>query len=210
MDKKEEHYFNEYSNSSVKFYSISVSLRRHLYIFKTASGVFSYRKLDLGTKVLIENMNITKNKQYLLDLGCGYGAIGIVLAYESPKSIVYLTDINRRALWCAKQNVQINLPREKGRIKILYGKNFEPFKDKGIQFDGIYMNPPVRLGRKQFLKLFEELPSFLKKKGNFQFVLRKRMGSEYVYNYLIEAFSEQQIEIVCKRSGYWVFNYIQE
>jgi 16S rRNA (guanine1207-N2)-methyltransferase len=209
MDKKEDHYFKEYSNSSVKFYSVSVSLRRHLYIFKTTSGIFSYKKLDLGTKVLIENMFIPKNEQILLDLGCGYGTIGIVLAYESPKSKIYLTDTNRRALWCAKQNIQFNLPQEKGRIKILFGKDFEPFKDKGIQFDGIYMNPPVRLGRKQFLKLFEDLPQFLKKKGNFQFVLRKKMGSEYVYNYLIDAFSEQQIKIICKRSGYWVFNYIQ-
>ena len=210
MDKKEDHYFNEYSDSSIKFYSISVSLRRHLYIFKTTLGIFSYKKLDLGTKVLIENMYIPKNKQILLDLGCGYGAIGIVLAYESPKSEIYLADINRRALWCAKQNVQFNLPREKGRIKILFGKGFEPFKNKGIQFDGMYMNPPVRLGRKQFLNLFEDLPHFLKKKGNFQFVLRKKMGSEYVYNYLRQAFSEQQIKIICKKSGYWVFNYIQD
>jgi len=210
MDQKNEHYFSEFSNSTVKFYTVSVSLRKHLYLFKATTGVFSYKKLDLGTRVLIENMIIPKNHVTLLDLGCGYGAIGIVLAYQSPKSIVYLTDINKRALWCTKQNIQINLPQEKSRIKVFYGKNFEPFNSKGIKFDGIYMNPPMRLGRKQFFKLFEDLPSYLKKKGTFQFVVRKKMGAEYIYNYLIEAFSNQQIAIICKRSGYWVFNYIQD
>jgi len=210
MDQKDEHYFNEFSNSEVKFYTVSASLRKHLYLFKTATGIFSYKKLDLGTRVLIENMIIVKNANSFLDLGCGYGAIGLVLAYESPESMVYLTDINRRALWCTKQNIQVNLPLEKDRIKVLYGKYFEPFNSKDVQFDAIYMNPPLRLGRKHFLRLFEELPIYLKKDGSFQFVIRRKMGAEYVYNYLIEAFTKQNIEIICKRSGYWVFNYLQD
>ena len=209
MDHKNDHYFDEFSNSRVKFYTVSVSLRKHLYLFKTTTGIFSYKKLDLGTRILIENMIIPKEKLTLLDLGCGYGAIGIVLAYQSPRSTVYLTDINRRALWCTKKNIQINLPQEKSRIKVFHGKNFEPFKSKGIRFDGIYMNPPMRLGRKPFFKLFEELPTYLNKKGTFQFVIRKKMGAEYVYKYLTEMYSRQQITIICKRSGYWVFNYIQ-
>ena len=124
MDQNEEHYFTKFSNSDLRIFTVSVSLRKHLYLFKTTTGIFSYKKLDLGTRVLIENMIIPKNDVTLLDLGCGYGAIGIVLAYESPTSKVYLTDINKRALWCTKQNVQVNLPREKSRIKVFYGKYF--------------------------------------------------------------------------------------
>ena len=210
MNYKDEHYFKEFSDSAVKFFTVSVSLRRHLYLFKTTTGIFSYKKLDLGTKVLIEHMIIPKNNQFLLDLGCGYGAIGIVLAYESPESIVYLTDISRRALWCTKQNIKVNLPQENDRISVLYGRYFEPFKSKNIKFDGIYMNPPIRLGRKQFLNLFRELPIFLNKKGMFQFVLRRKMGAEFVYNYLEDTFSKKQIEIICKKSGYWVFKYTHE
>lgn len=210
MDQKDDHYFNEFSNSRVKFYTVSVSLRRHLYLFKTTTGIFSYKKLDLGTRILIENMNIPETESTLLDLGCGYGAIGIVLGYESPKSKIYLTDINRRALWCTKQNIRINLPQEKSRIRALYGKNFEPFKSKNIMFDGIYMNPPMRLGREHFFKLVEELPYHLKKKGIFQFVIRKKMGAKYVYDYLKHNFSNKQTIILCKRSGYWVFNYLQD
>ena len=119
MDQKDEHYFNEFSNSKVKFYTVSVSLRKHLYLFKTTTGIFSYKKLDLGTRILIENMIIPKNDLTLLDLGCGYGAIGIVLAYESPGSMVYFTDTSRRALWCTKQNIKINLPQKIFRAKVI-------------------------------------------------------------------------------------------
>ncbi len=210
MNQKDEHYFNEFSNSNVKFHTVSVSLRKHLYIFKTITGIFSFKKLDLGTMVLIENMILPKNPGILLDLGCGYGAIGIILAHESPESSVYLTDINRRALWCAKQNIQINLSSLKNKMHVLYGNYFEPFKNKEIKFEGIYMNPPLRLGRKAFIKLFEEIPIYLRKNCTFQFVIRKKMGSEYIYNYLIETFTKEHIEIICKRSGYWVFKYIQD
>lgn len=210
MSKKDEHYYSEFSDSKLKFYTVSVSLRKHLYVFKTTTGIFSYKKLDLGTRVFIENMFIPKNSSILLDLGCGYGAIGMVLAHESPNSKVYLTDINRRAIWCSKQNVQVNFPRENSRIKVLYGDNFEPFDSREIQFDGIYMNPPMRLGRKPFLSLFDDIPNFLKKEGSFQFVIRKKMGAEFVYNYLTDTFSSKQIKIICKRSGYWVFNYLKE
>ena len=209
MNQKDEHYFSEFSNSKIKFLTVPVSLRKHLYLFKTITGIFSFKKLDLGTRVLIENMIIPKNAALLLDLGCGYGAIGIVLAYESPDSLVYLTDINRRALWCAKQNIQINIPHLKNHMHVMYGNYFEPFKNKGIKFEGIYMNPPLRLGRKAFIALFKEIPIYLKKNSTFQFVIRKKMGSEYIYNYLLEAFSKERIEILCKRSGYWVFKYIQ-
>jgi 16S rRNA (guanine1207-N2)-methyltransferase len=210
MNHKDDHYFKEFSDSPVKFFTVSVSLRRHLFLFKTTTGIFSYKKLDLGTKVLIEHMIIPKSNQVLLDLGCGYGAIGIVLAYESPESFVYLTDISRRALWCTKQNIKINLPRENKKVSVLYGRYFEPFKSKEIKFDGIYMNPPVRLGRKQFLNLFREIPTFLNKNGKFQFVLRRKMGAEFVYNYLKDIFSTKQIEIICKKGGYWVFKYTNE
>jgi 16S rRNA G1207 methylase RsmC len=95
-------------------------------------------------------------------------------------------------------------------MHVLYGNYFEPFKNKEIKFEGIYMNPPLRLGRKAFIKLFEEIPIYLRKNCTFQFVIRKKMGSEYIYNYLIETFTKEHIEIICKRSGYWVFKYIQD
>jgi 16S rRNA G1207 methylase RsmC len=207
MDKKSQHYSTQSPDVRVKVYSVPESLRRHLYLFKTVTGVFSFKKLDLGTKVFIEHMSIPEKENILLDLGCGYGAIGIVLARSSLQSTVYLTDTNNRALWCARENVKYNLSESSGKVIVLQGSYFEPFKNKNIKFDGIYMNPPLRKGRREFLTLCDQIPLHLKSKGLFQFVIKKKMGAEYVHNYLNKHLSElfEKIEVTFKRSGYWVF-----
>lgn len=210
MNHKNQHYYDAFPDSKVKFHSISVSLRRHLYLYKTISGVFSYKKLDLGTKILVENMIIPRKPSNLMDLGCGYGAIGIVLAHESPLSKVYLIDINKRAIWCTKENVKINIPNSKNRVFVMQGSYFEPIKEKKITFDGIYMNPALRQGKKSLLNLFSELSSFLKATGTFQFVVRKKMGADYILNYLKDHFCEESVEVICKKSGYWVFKFVQQ
>jgi len=209
MNNKDQHYSTAFPDVNVKIYSISTSLRRHLYLFKTITGVFSFKKIDLGTKILVEYMKIPDKSSVLLDLGCGYGVIGIVLSKESPLSQVYMIDINKRAIWCTKENIKINSPDSKNQIVILKGNYFEPLIEKNVKFDGIYMNPPLRKGRKEFLELFQKLPNFLKKKGFFQFVIKKKMGAEFVLDYLRKNYSEKAVEVICKRSGYWVFNYVQ-
>lgn len=207
MKQKNQHYSTQFPDVKIKVYSVPESLKQHLFIFKTITGVFSFKKLDLGTKVFIEHMTVPKKQSVLLDLGCGYGAIGIVLAYMSPQSTVYLIDINKRAIWCTRENIKYNLLDRTNKVVTLSGNYFKPIKNKNIKFDGIYMNPPLRNGRREFLKLCEEVPNFLKPKGLFQFVIKKKMGAEYVLKYINSNFSNIfDIEIICKRSGYWVFN----
>lgn len=208
MDGKNQHYSTQLPDAKVKFYTIPVSLKKHLYVFKTLPGVFSFKKLDLGTRVLVENMILPEDSKNLLDLACGYGVIGIVLAYLSPQSDVYLVDINKRAIWCAKENIKNNLRDWTSKIVALSGNYFHPIKNKNLKFEGIYMNPPLRKGRKEFLNLLEEVPNYLVKGGFFQFVIKRKMGSEFILNYLRE--KNKTIDIVCKRSGYWVLNYIEE
>ncbi|MFX1388799.1 MAG: class I SAM-dependent methyltransferase [Promethearchaeota archaeon] len=205
MEDNRDHYYSKFPDGKVKIHTISESLRKHLYIFKTITGVFSYNKLDLGTKVLIEHMYIPKDAGTFLDLGCGYGAIGIVIGRESPQSLIYLIDINQRAVWCSKENVKINLPDQTKNMIVMSGNYFEPITRKGLKFDGIYMNPPLRQGRKNFLKLLGEILSYLKPNGSFQFVIRKKMGAPYILKYFKDTFPDEKIDVLCKRSGYWVF-----
>ena len=208
MNQKNQHYSTVYPDVKLKVYTISESLRKHLYIFKTATGVFSFKKIDLGTQILIEHMTIPKNPSVLLDLGCGYGPIGIVLGYESPLSQIFFIDINKRATWCSKQNIKINFPENRDRFKVLTGNYLEPVIKKNIKFDGIYMNPPIRKGRAAFLKILNEAPSVLKPNGFFQFVIRKKMGASYIEQFINNNFQRDKysFNILCKRSGYWVFN----
>ncbi|TXT66163.1 MAG: putative S-adenosylmethionine-dependent methyltransferase [Promethearchaeota archaeon] len=207
MPSKKDHYSSRFPDAQLKVFTISESLRRHLYIFKTTTGVFSYKKLDLGTKILITHMDIPQGSCSLLDLGCGYGPIGIVLAYESPQSNIYFIDRNRRAIWCVRENIKLNLPHSQDRLFVYAGDYFHPLKNKSVKFDSIYLNPAVRQGRQEFLDLFKELPEYLKSNGFFEFVLRRKMGAEYVFNYLQQKYPSNHIHIKCKRSGYWVFRY---
>ncbi|MBY9007150.1 MAG: class I SAM-dependent methyltransferase [Candidatus Lokiarchaeota archaeon] len=206
MFKEDQHYYSKFPDTKLKVFTISESLRRHLFIFKTTTGVFSFRKIDLGTKVFIENMTIPKNQSTLLDLGCGYGPIGMVLGYNSPNSDIYFIDSNKRAIWSTKENIKVNLPELRNRAHILTGSYFEPLKNNDVKFDLIYMNPPLRRGRKEFLDLFKILPSFLKKDGLFEFVIRKKMGAPHIYKYLLDKYRDK-IKIKCKRSGFWVFQF---
>lgn len=205
MKDNKNHYYSRLPDVNVKIYTISESLRRHLFIFKTITGVFSFKKIDLGTKVFIEHMFIPSGSTTLLDLGCGYGPIGIVLAYNSPQSTVYLIDINKRAIWCTRENIKINIPNGTGKAKTFYGSYFEPIKNTDLKFDGIYINPPLRQGRKNFLELISHIPSYLKPNGVLQFVIKKKMGALFILNYFKNTFPDEKIEIICKRSGYWVF-----
>ncbi|MFX0069935.1 MAG: class I SAM-dependent methyltransferase [Candidatus Hermodarchaeota archaeon] len=207
MTNRNQHYSSENPETDLKVFTLSDSLRKHLYIFKTTTGVFSFKKLDLGTKIFIEQMKIPKEQSTLLDLGCGYGPIGIVLGYESSQSNVYFVDVNRRAIWCTKENIKINLPLDRDRMNVLIGNYLEPIKSKGVVMDAIYMNPPLRQGREDFLNLCKDIPSVLKSGGTFQFVIRKKMGASFILNHLEKTFHRNtlDINILCKRSGYWVF-----
>ncbi|TXT66766.1 MAG: putative S-adenosylmethionine-dependent methyltransferase [Promethearchaeota archaeon] len=206
MGPKKEHYSTRYPDVNLKVYTISESLRRHLYIFKTTTGVFSYRKIDLGTQVFVEHMEIPSEPSVLLDLGCGYGPIGMVLGYNSRESDIYFIDKNRRAIWCVKENIKINLPNARDRMHVRAGDYFEALKDQSVRFDGIYMNPPLREGRDEFLRVFNEVPKYLNEKGFFEFVIRKKMGAPYIQKYFQNEFPNDQIDVMVKRSGYWVFH----
>jgi 16S rRNA (guanine1207-N2)-methyltransferase len=210
MEKKNQHYSSENPDVKVKVFTVPVSLHRHLFLFKTVTGVFSYKKLDLGTKVFIEHMTLPKNKDCLLDLGCGYGPIGIVLARLMPQSSVYLIDTNKRALWCTRENIKYNLPERSGKVSVVHGSYFKPIQNKNIKFNAIYTNPPLRNGRKEFLSLCRDIPSFLKRNGQFQFVIKKKMGANYIFNYLTQNLSDLygNIEVTFKRSGFWIFSLV--
>lgn len=208
--KKNKHYFSRFPDTDLKIQTVSESLRRHMYIFKTTTGVFSYSKIDLGTQILIDYMIIPKGNRTLLDLGCGYGPVGMVLGYESPQSQVYMVDVNRRAVWCAKENIKINIRPNEKRVVAFSGNFLEPFQKKNIMFDAIYTNPPVRLGREVFLNLVKEIKDQLKPDGFFEFVIRKKMGASYLEKKLGEMFPNEPIQILGKKSGYWAFHCFEE
>jgi len=143
-----------------KFLGVSIDLI-------TMSGMYSPRKIDYGSIVHLKFARI-KPKDKVLDLGCGYGTVGILVKKLYPQTNVTLTDINKRAVDCAKQNILKN----KVNATVVQGDCF-----KGVKcgnFDVILLNPPINAGLKICYRLIAESFDCLKLGGSLQIVIRPR------------------------------------
>jgi 16S rRNA (guanine1207-N2)-methyltransferase len=119
-----EHYFTTHPESETKLGLIRVTLRGSSFKFLTASSVFSKKRVDLGTRLLLDAMVLPETGA-VLDVGCGYGAVGIVAATSNSRLHVVMTDVNRRAVRLARQNVKIN---KVNNAEVRCGYLYEPVK----------------------------------------------------------------------------------
>ena len=134
------HYFSSKPSSKDERGKIETILRGKKFSFITSHGVFSSKKIDIGTRVLVENMLIPDVGDFL-DLGCGIGVIGIVAAFEQPELNVHLSDVNQRAVKLTRLNVQrLGLDN----CTVYEGELYETVND--IMFETIVSNPPVSAG----------------------------------------------------------------
>jgi 16S rRNA G1207 methylase RsmC len=195
-NKSSNHYFKEHPKSKLKLGIIHTSLRGIPLQFLTASGVFSKKRVDLGTRVLIESM-ILPEKGCVLDVGCGYGAVGIAAATFNPNLHVVMVDVNSRAVWLAKKNVEINNLKN---VEVRHGNLYEPVE--GLTFNCILSNPPVSAGMKTLKAIIAGAPEHLAAKGLFQMVIKSKIGKERMQSFFEEAFGN--FKVLARRSGYRV------
>jgi 16S rRNA (guanine1207-N2)-methyltransferase len=191
-----EHYYAEQPQSEAKFGLIRTQLRGKPFEFVTASSVFSTKRVDLGTRVLIEAMQLPE-EGCVLDIGCGYGAIGIAAAKFNPQLRVVMTDVNRRAVLLARQNAERNHARN---VEAHQGNLYQPVQNQC--FDCILSNPPVSAGMKTVLALIQGAPAFLSCGGTLQMVVRSKIGKKTLPNAFTEAFGN--CGILAIESGYRV------
>lgn len=163
--------------------------------FEVVPGLFSYKEVDEGTKLLIEYAEIPQ-EGVVLDLGCGYGAIGVALAKINPKLRVYMVDINPEAVRLAERNAERNGVSD--RVVVLRSNLYEAVKD--LTFDAIYSNPPLAAGMDTVEKIVTEAPNHLKPGGSLQIVVRK--GSEYISKLMEKVFGN--VETLVSKKGYKV------
>jgi 16S rRNA G1207 methylase RsmC len=164
--------------------------------FLTASSVFSVKRIDPGTRVLIENM-ILPERGYVLDIGCGYGAIGISAAKLNPKLHILLTDVNRRAILLSKQNAEKN---RVSNIEVRTGSLYEPVKE--LRFDCILSNPPVSAGMSTVQAIIRGAPEALTEGGTLQMVVRSKIGKKSLPEVFTETFGN--CNVLSIESGYRV------
>lgn len=199
MAKKSEnlnHYFVEHPKSKMKLGVIRTHLRRKPFEFLTASGVFSKKRVDLGTRLLIESMILPKSG-YVLDLGCGYGAVGIAAAVFDADLHVVMVDVNVRAVRLARQNAEINSVQN---VTIRHGHLYEPVK--GYTFNCILSNPPVSAGIETVKAIITGAPESMSSKALFQIVVKSKIGGKRLRTILEDAFGN--VSVLARKSGYRV------
>jgi len=192
-----EHYFAKIPSSKVKKYKFTICLRGVELTIVSESGVFSAKKLDKGTEVLAKYM-IIEDSWKILDLGCGYGVLGLVAAKLAPNGYVVLTDINKRAVKLTKMNIKINSIKN---AEVRWGDLYEPVKNE--VFNTIISNPPISAGLKICYRIIEEAPEHLVEGGLLQLVARHRKGGKRLMDKMVEVFGN--CEIIAREAGYCVY-----
>lgn len=190
------HYFAEHPKSKPKMRIIKAVLRGKPFKFLTSSGVFSKKRIDLGTRVLIESMFLP-DEGLVLDLGCGYGAVGIVAAALNPKLRVIMVDVNERAVQFAKQNIQLN---NVYNAEVRKGSLYEPVEE--FAFNTILSNPPVSAGMKTVKAIIVEAPKHMASKASLQMVVRSKIWGKRLRTFFEESFGN--VRVLAIKSGYRV------
>ena len=194
--KGSNHYYAAHPKSKLKLGIIRTNLRGKSFEFLTASGVFSKKRLDLGTRLLVESM-VLPEEGSVLDVGCGYGAVGIAAAVFNPNLRVVLVDVNERAIWLAKQNIEVN---RVGTAEVRQGHLYEPVS--GLSFNSVLSNPPVSAGLETVKAIITGAPKHMISKALFQMVVRSKVGGKRLCNILEEAFGN--VGVLARKSGYRV------
>jgi 16S rRNA G1207 methylase RsmC len=195
-DDGTDHYFSEVPKSEERFGLVRTCLCGRTFEFLTASSVFSKRRIDLGTRLLIESMVLPK-EGCVLDIGCGYGAVGIVAASLNPKLRVVMTDVNIRAVRLARKNMELN---RIANAEARHGKFYEPVKNQ--LFNCVLSNPPVSAGMETVKAIVNGAPQVLAEKGTFQMVIRSKIGSKTLPAAFEETFGN--VEVLARGSGFRV------
>ena len=184
---KADHYFAENPVSPVRFGIIRTCLRNIPFEFATASSVFSVKRVDLGTRVLVESM-VLPEKGCVLDIGCGYGAVGIAAAKFNPKLRIVLTDVNRRAVLLARQNVEKN---RLVNVEIRQGNLYDPVKS--FCFNCVLSNPPVSAGMATVESIIRGAYSVMGSNSTFQMVIRSKIGKKTLPQVITETFGNSKV-----------------
>jgi 16S rRNA (guanine1207-N2)-methyltransferase len=192
-----DHYFENKSPLTSPRFTIKFTLAQREFELQASPGVFSKKALDLGTRMLLEALLAEKLQGKFLDLGCGYGPVGCVVASAHPQLDVTLVDINERAVADAKHNAQrLGL----SSLHIVASDGFQALTQS---FDWIAFNPPIRAGKKVIYQLYEQIKQHLYPHGSCLIVIRKDKGAVSHLTFLETLFSN--IVRLRRDQGYHVY-----
>lgn len=190
------HYYNNNLETKSLEKTFTVNLLGNALIFITDHGVFSKERVDYGSRVLIESWIREPWYKKVLEVGCGYGPIGISLAKVHPDIHFDLIDVNLRAIDLTKRNAKLNNVHN---VSVFESNIYENIKDK---YDCIISNPPIRAGKVIVHQILEDAFHHLNENGSLFVVIQKKQGAPSAEKKLEQIFGN--VEIVCRDKGYYV------
>ncbi|MGE5552571.1 MAG: class I SAM-dependent methyltransferase [Betaproteobacteria bacterium] len=196
-----EHYYASDPQTGHERRELVVEVTGERLVFVTDAGVFGKRRLDPGTRLLLESVELPQAGM-ILDLGCGWGAIGAVVARRAPGCWVYLVDINQRAVELARFNLERNGITN---AVALAGDGLAPVD--GLRFDLVLTNPPIRAGKAVIYRLMAEAAAHLNPGGRFVAVVGNKQGADSYRAKVREVFGEARD--LAKGSGYRVIQGVK-
>ena len=195
-----DHYYTRVPQSESKPVSCEYSYRGIALSFRTDAGVFSKGEVDTGTRLLLEALPEEMSGD-ILDLGCGWGVIGISIARKWPGTRVTMADVNTRALELSRENAKQN------RAEVICLESDGMAALEGQAFDAVVTNPPIRAGKQVIYKMFADAAKSLKPGGALYLVIRKQQGAESCVKYLQTIYSS--VEKLDRSGGFWVLKAIR-
>jgi len=176
----DEHYFSADPSVPFKRIPVRADVWGHTLSLTSGSGVFAQGRLDVGTNVLFRETDPPKGGGTFLDLGCGYGVIGLALAAAVPESTVWAVDVNERAVLLANENA----------AALGVGDRFTAvLPDElpaDITFDEIWSNPPIRVGKQALHELLLRWLPRLTPGGRAVMIVGKNLGADSLQRWLGE------------------------
>lgn len=170
------------------------------FCFNTDNGVFSKSKLDFGTRCLLENLPLEEIKGEILEVGCGYGVIPIILTRIVDKIESFdAVDVNKRALHLAEMNKKENFaPKVNFFLSNCY-------KNINKKYDVIISNPPIRAGKNIVYEIVMNARNYLKEDGKLFIVINKDQGAKSLYKDLEKVY---KCELINKKKSFWIIKCI--
>ena len=193
-----QHYYSKNPQTTSKPREWAFTLRGENIQFQTDTGVFSKNEVDFGSRLLIEAFEESSVEGPVLDVGCGYGPIGIAIAKSFPLKKVHMVDVNARAIELAKKNAVKN---DVENVEIYESDGLSSVEEEG--FSAILTNPPIRAGKETVFRFYEEACGKIAPGGSLWVVIQKKQGAPSTQEKLEALFGN--CRVADKKKGYFIF-----
>ena len=196
------HYFQDDPNLVSNIKEVTFEINGITMKLLTDNGVFSKNNVDAGSYAFLKVLLPLDLGNHILDLGCGYGTIGLTLAKAHEEARITLADVNPRAVALCERNA--GLLNLSPRVTILQSDIYEKIEGP---YDSIVVNPPIRAGKAVTYRMYEEATQYLIDGGSLFIVIRKAQGAESAAKYIESIFGN--IKLLDRHKGYHIYQAVK-